>query len=846
MNIANPTILEIVARPRPSATSALLWKDVQQVRDLTVATIAGLCGLQLVLAAAGLWLVPIHERQGFLGGTFSFPALGPFLAALGCIGMLLGHERQSRSWNWSSSLPISWSASLASKLLVTLTVCLLILLALSIVPASLLATGAIEVQLQAAPDSLQIYSAIYAGGLALLVFFEFLFTCCATVLFFQNTLTGLVVGAIAVTSTHVGLLGASEIFKLRSMDSLVSQGWYNYFLAAAIAVFAGMATLLLYRWRWTTGQTWSFSFGNTVQDEREAGAFFIRTQAFAPTLRRSLLVHALFNSFYLRIFILLGALLLSLLANANSDSTDLGVIAILTIGLLGVTTFEGDQTLERYRFLADRGISPRKLVSSRLLVSGGIALVVLLTLFVFFRIGSAKSNVPVLVFLVPCWIAFGVAALTSLCVRQTIVAITLCAVMLGLGAVVTTTIIQVDGPTSLFLLSRQLVAPAMLGGALCGCIPIIGIYWLARRWLTSDGARLTQHYWWLAGIAVLAPICLACCFSFLGVRNAPWAGMSDAEYAQYQARLAQRPDLELAPPVFDNRLRIRSYSPAASEIHWLASSFRQNSGAPRIQNELHSWLDQTSRYLTQDGTQPLATGLAELATSLEDLEKRLETPTKPQSSQLWSSSKLDELNALLETTAVLGKWACVRGDTELAYRAWEDNLHLQRYASQNLAVATASGRATSMEILATLSDTEIETLGGPDVFAALIPPESNERDAAIETLRLGAEAQRRILRRTPPLGAPTPHDRAEAEQPSLPIQLSGLAPRPLSSYFPPLRWHAERQLAQLVADQLETVRMQIPDYLTHASRSPLVLKLYNLKQAQEHSDMPIQSELPAE
>ena len=94
----------------------LLWKDFRQVRMLIV-------GVAIVEACMQLMMGTFESMWPAEMALFSLNAINialatPTLLAIGCSGVLIGQERQTGSWTWSSSLPVSWRQSLASKTLV--------------------------------------------------------------------------------------------------------------------------------------------------------------------------------------------------------------------------------------------------------------------------------------------------------------------------------------------------------------------------------------------------------------------------------------------------------------------------------------------------------------------------------------------------------------------------------------------------------------------------------------------------------------------------------------------------------------------------------------------------------
>ena len=99
--------MELAQQTRPSLWFALLWKDFQQVKSTFIAVLAGVFVVQLLLLFSAGFAPNDESRMALFGGTVTFACIAPILLALGCGGMLIGQERQSGTWAWSSSLPAS-------------------------------------------------------------------------------------------------------------------------------------------------------------------------------------------------------------------------------------------------------------------------------------------------------------------------------------------------------------------------------------------------------------------------------------------------------------------------------------------------------------------------------------------------------------------------------------------------------------------------------------------------------------------------------------------------------------------------------------------------------------------
>src|SRR5690349_6329113 len=110
------TIMNHAAMNQTPPWRHLLWKDFHQVRPALVGSLGILACLQLLYLV--LQLFANGTGMQTFQHTYTLALLAPTLAAIACSGLLIGHERQTRTWNWSSSLPLDWRWALASKFIV--------------------------------------------------------------------------------------------------------------------------------------------------------------------------------------------------------------------------------------------------------------------------------------------------------------------------------------------------------------------------------------------------------------------------------------------------------------------------------------------------------------------------------------------------------------------------------------------------------------------------------------------------------------------------------------------------------------------------------------------------------
>src|SRR5690606_16709912 len=122
--------------------------------------------------------------------------IAPILFAIGAGGMLVGHERQSGSWEWSSSLPSSWRSALTSKLIVATAGAIVTGAVLAVIPGVLLLTGRLVV------DNTSLVLALVSGMTIVLVL-EVIAYCFLASLLMRETLTALVIAGLGLCIAQV-------------------------------------------------------------------------------------------------------------------------------------------------------------------------------------------------------------------------------------------------------------------------------------------------------------------------------------------------------------------------------------------------------------------------------------------------------------------------------------------------------------------------------------------------------------------------------------------------------------------------------------------------------------------
>ena len=776
-------MMEFAEQKVPSLWVALLWKDFQQVKPTFVAVLAGVFSVQLILLLAGLLNHSEYNRMALFGGTVTFACIGPILLALGCSGMLIGQERQSGTWAWSSSLPVSWIQALSSKLLVSIVGSLIASIPLTIIPIGLLITRQLDKELSS-------NIAIYALALPLFIFVEVVVFCFLATVLIRETLTALVVAGVG--------LAVIQIFVWNSFSSAFPYSYsrhdnpdiaeYRFAIFVSGVLLTGFILMTLaYRWRWGVGQQSKFAFSpNSKSFKLPITANYQYAVSSSPSEWWMMLRHSLSNSFWLRIIVLIGMLVYGSYCRGYPPELD-SIVLLVAIGLLGITTFEADQTQNRFRFLTDRGVSPWKLVVCRITVAFAFAAVAysVYALRVELSYEGSSSTSQSTLWLSP--LAFLIGVLSSLCFRKSIMAMMAALVMCFVGfaanafilnwlhfAVLTTTVQRPDDKIEWIVLYFTPVASVVLLAAIFG---------MSRRWLVSDEPKLERHFLWISLTAFLSPILSACTLGFLTIPNVPWKDMTFAN--DLSVILSTTDSTEL--PTLNEPLLVDRIAQLSMLSSWRIP------GLQGVEDTAHAVLGDVVERLKSKRVTPKQ-DLAEVIKSLPQLEDLLNGRTIH-----WQHVNR-VFPTLIVRTAALATVALQNRDSELALRIWRLNRELQELASEFSPIGSHASRNVAMHLLNEISDADVQAIGGESVFKSLIPSVPDERVAQLKEDYDEAVLRRRLLNMPP-----TPSHWFA-----------------LTRYYPPLRWLNERQISYDLERRRGAVEKLPKNLLTEQSRSQLV------------------------
>jgi len=785
--------MDLAHQSKPSLWNALLWKDFQQVKSTFTFVVVFLLGVQIICLIAFLLIQHEETRLNFMGVTVTLPCIAPILLALGCSGMLIGHERQTGTWAWSSSLPVSWTQALASKLFVAVAGSLGVCIPLAIMPLWFLFTQA--------PRLPETAVAAYVVFVGFLIFAEVVAFCFLFTLMMRDTLMALVVTAVALIffnifiPTWIVIQSGGALVRWGVPENVVGETAIA-FSVCGLVLTAGFLVAIVFRWRWGIGQRATLAFWQRIRvvsvPSQAHYQFAIGT---VPSEWWMLVRQSLTNSFWLRIAIVTGTLLLCMTDIVLEPLFVPLIILPLAVGLIGVTSFEGDRTLARFRFLSDRGVNPWKLVLSRMGVAAIWALAIIAAVLVMsVRWRAFGDRALFAIGTIP--IAFLVGAFASMCFRKPFIAVN-AAGAVSIGALAITTnlvglVWMMAGPRVPFKWIVLYFAPVAI-------IAIsVGIFKMITRWLVTDDARLEVHFIWIALAATLSPIFLACTFGFLLIPN---VNIQLEETVFSPSRLVAMPDIEALTEVLCSDLKPTDSQDSFGELENLARS--RGRGLEGVSRTADFVVAQVSAELTDQRQQRDETLAAVFVPSISKLEECMDKePLNVEASKV----SLPKLETLIARTAALATIATKCEDAESSVRLWKLNRRLQEIAQQCNPLQTHASRNVSMYLLKKTSNGEIAAMGGPEVFRTLIPPIPQERTASLGEIRQALSSYRKA-------GFATNSSDTTFLEPQF------------RKYYPPIHWMIERQMSVDLDGQIKNIRQQRENFLTGHARDLLVARV---------------------
>lgn len=501
---------------RPGFWLALLWKEVCQLRSITCSLAVGLICLQAILMLICI-LGPEEMRPDTALFQWIAAGAGTCVYLIAAPAMVIGHERQTSTWTWQSSLPQSWWHSLVAKCSATLLVGLLLVTCLLILPTITLSLYANLLGDGEGYSRDVAYSLCVAGLIGL----EIAAASALGSLLFRETLNGIIVASCLVVGLHSAVYfsllnyhtSLSPEANARWLDSFSYANWLQLF-----AIPPGLATAAIatYKWRWGAGQ---FSSLSLLPSKAIAGP---RVRSLEPRSKQPSMWKSQF-ALAIRAFLPLRLGAVAVGVAFTWAIPDNGVVIFwggLACFLIGLTTFSGDQS-KRLDFLADRGASPGVVFRTRLAAAGVFLTPTFLTLlsWALFTVDSeAEATATIAAFIaitclaIYCSItfrtattAFAVAALT-LGIASTLLALALGVVFRPQLGALTLGLAVYEYTGRLMLIIAAVVTPTVI---------LVATYRNVRPWIVRGDTTHTGWYPVVCLVALFLPVFLGSTFAFL-------------------------------------------------------------------------------------------------------------------------------------------------------------------------------------------------------------------------------------------------------------------------------------------------------------------------------------------
>ncbi|MEM7479027.1 MAG: hypothetical protein AAF483_28930, partial [Planctomycetota bacterium] len=438
----------------------------------------------------------------FTGLAFISPFLAPFLVIMVCSAMLIGHERQTGTWEWTGSLPVTWQQALFSKLFITYL--------FGFCSGALLLPGAcFAIQnIDSGPPTLMDFIYVWLGVMLLVGFFSTL-VYFILLLLLNEPMYALVLGLMANIIIPYGvmmLVAAMHGFNtgFQIMDGIIV--WSLLTIAAFIAL------LPIYRSVWIHPRQDLFRPARYQSiSAAESRVAAVRREG-QPSEAWAMLRLGLQSSVAIRAILLL-ALIGSYIASSPGEHRGLPWFLAFTASLLGATTFMHPSQLSRIRFLTDRGAKILPLLLQYIGLSFawllGISIVYVVTFFVSrpneYAMDGLTQNLWQVVHVVFSFFLIGV--LCSIICEKPIVALT-CSVVLSMLAPLGFIFLWETGSERLFetgLILSVFVSTPIL---------IAAILWHGKRWMVLLDPRPALTASVALALAVAIPISLPIILSF--------------------------------------------------------------------------------------------------------------------------------------------------------------------------------------------------------------------------------------------------------------------------------------------------------------------------------------------
>lgn len=342
-------------RPRwqRSLTSSL-WRIAYEIVPLGIGCVALTVIMQLVIYLN----CEYFQLPYYLSNLFS-AVVAPFLFCAGAICQLVGVNRQSRFWNWQSSLAISWPMELAIQVLCVSTVALLCFLCN-------LGFGQLLFMLASDPVVANIDIPDLITGFKQLAFGLLLYSpiLASFLLVFENKLFAVVSATTISIFSFVALmvyLSTKEELRWSSDETIA----YAILWTALVAV-----TVRLFGWRWRYGQFGGFRFGTLLSIATPIPSNKPLTLSQGTWLIPSQLLQTFRQISAPTVFLVFILLTGNVVQHYIAISPQLYALICATAFVfgnvwLGLSVFDQDKVDGQFAFISDRGVSPTLIYVAR-------------------------------------------------------------------------------------------------------------------------------------------------------------------------------------------------------------------------------------------------------------------------------------------------------------------------------------------------------------------------------------------------------------------------------------------------------------------------------------------------
>lgn len=791
-----------LAAPRPF--QAMFWKEFRQVGPALSAIFICLLVAQLFAIGAAVLHPNLSERDNFHAISVVISLISPFLVVLACCGMLIGQERQANTWNWNTSLPVSWRLAFGVKSLITLLACsaiLTLLLAVSLSGSVFFGSS------QAISQFTSIYAAPFAG--LVLVCSALVF--CISALVFKDTLLSMLIGMLVLFLIQAlayfgaeyispSLLGSSA----NSNADHLRYGWSRAIIQTEGLVILGLAlaSVFAFRWRWGTGQFSTL----TLRRYRAHEPFInnaVRNRYRSPSELYALLRLMPKQSFGFRIavtFASLTAMSMICVTSTPFASTSESLIIILaaTCAFLGVSAFEGYKKNGAIRFLADRGVSPGKV-----LILSTLFPAILATTLVFAGLLFVEDVSPQGFYFLWCFVC---GMLSAVCISKPIIACTASMILIIWSGFLQLFASSCAWESRLFgdsspnwLLENSNLLWAFFG------VPIV--LWLllslVRKWLIEGQANFAWVLPSTAGVMLL-PMLIAACTGYLWVPTSRWKGTS---LTSAKLSVCTGPALSVETELFPQRRQLTIQFSSQGEVPGRnANSYNLYTDALRgselsefdpylevYSSSIGYGLEAYGEAIENPPTRKPLTEVQEaeiklIGKRLDELDVQLDKESLAHSPEYF-----DSLQSQIMETTILAIHLARLGKFDESLRAMECNGQLRSLASKNSPARALDSNIAALHALQSLIDWyEFVPNSDPQAIIRALTPELEDPWNEIASIASANAAFYWAQVR----GDPAPLREGSNKY---------YADTLLAHYFPPIKWRHERVLAQQLNEELERI-----------------------------------------